>query len=123
MQEIEISRWLFELPANPANLAAMFCPALVCPQKAILGIKFLAHLCSPLSSLHEKCYQILERLFLVFHHSRNILCHLYLMMVGILEEFQMKPIIKLCLWHHFIPFFDGNFPRIPIEILYDLVFN
>ena len=34
--------------ANPANLAAIFCPALVCPQKAIMGIEILAYFCSPL---------------------------------------------------------------------------
>ena len=58
--------------ANPVNLAAIFCPVLVCPQKATVGIKIFA---VPLSSRHEKCYQILERLFVVFHQSRNILWH------------------------------------------------
>ena len=47
MQEIEISQWLLiylqDRTANPANLAAIFCPALVCPQKAIVGIRFLAY--------------------------------------------------------------------------------
>ena len=40
--------YLQDRTANPANLAAIFCPALVCPQKAIVGIKFLAYFCSPL---------------------------------------------------------------------------
>ena len=40
--------YLQDRTANPANLAAIFCPALVCPQKTIVGIKFLAYLCSPL---------------------------------------------------------------------------
>ena len=40
--------YLQDRTANPANLAAIFCPALVCPQKDILGIKFLAYFCSPL---------------------------------------------------------------------------
>ena len=34
--------------ANPANLTAIFCLVLVCPQKAIVGIKFLAYFYSPL---------------------------------------------------------------------------
>ena len=48
MQEIEISRWFFELPANNANLKAIVCSVLFCPQKAIMGIKSLAYFCSPL---------------------------------------------------------------------------
>ena len=48
MQEIEISRWLFDRKANPANLATIFCPVLVDPQKAIVGIIFLAYFCGPL---------------------------------------------------------------------------
>ena len=47
MQEIEISRWLFsylqDRTANPANLAAIFCPALVCPQQSSMIIKFFAY--------------------------------------------------------------------------------
>ena len=34
------------MTANLANLAAIFCPAFFCPQKAIMGIKFLAYFCS-----------------------------------------------------------------------------
>ena len=33
--------FLSYLPANLAHLAAIFCPFLGCPQKAIMGIKFL----------------------------------------------------------------------------------
>ena len=36
-------------------------------------LNFLHIFAVPLSSRHEKCCQILERLFVVFHHSRNIL--------------------------------------------------
>ena len=39
--------YLQDRTANSAYLAAIFCPALVCPQKAIVGIKFLAYFCSP----------------------------------------------------------------------------
>ena len=35
--------YLQDRTTNPANMAAIFCPALVCPQKAIVGIKFLAY--------------------------------------------------------------------------------
>ena len=38
-------------------------------------LNFLHIFAVPLSSRHEKCCQILERLFVVFHHYRNILCH------------------------------------------------
>ena len=71
MQEIEISQWLFELPAkdrtaNPAHLAAIFCPVLVFPEIVIVKIKFLAYFCKiPLSSRHEKRCQMLETLFAV----------------------------------------------------------
>jgi hypothetical protein len=40
--------YLQDRKANTANLAAIFCPTLVCPEKAIVGIKFLAYFCSPL---------------------------------------------------------------------------
>ena len=39
--------YLQDRTANLANLAAIFCPALVCPQTAIVGIKVLAYFCSP----------------------------------------------------------------------------
>ena len=73
--------------ANPANLAAIFCPALVCPQKVILGIKFLANFCSPLVK-YEKCCQIFERLFVVLHHSRNIL---WSPSIGLGQQFKAHP--------------------------------
>ena len=38
--------YLQDRTANSANPAATFCPALVCPQKAFTGIKFLAYFCS-----------------------------------------------------------------------------
>jgi len=60
--------------ANPANLAAFFCPALVYPQKAIVVIKFLIF-AVPMSSRHEKWCQILERPPVAFHHFRNIISH------------------------------------------------
>jgi hypothetical protein len=41
-------RYLQDRIANPANLAAIFCPVLVCPQKAIVGIKCLENVCSSL---------------------------------------------------------------------------
>ena len=65
------------LQDRTANLAAIFCPAFICPQKAIVGIQFLAYFCSPLFKQlrHEKCCQYLKKLFVVFHHSRNILCY------------------------------------------------
>ena len=37
-------------------------------------LNFLHIFAVPLSSRHEKCCQILERLFVAYHHSRNILC-------------------------------------------------
>ena len=38
--------YLQDRTANSANLAALVCPALACPQKAIVGIKFLAYFSS-----------------------------------------------------------------------------
>ena len=72
MFENEIPRWLFEphlqyMTANPANLAVIFCLALVCRQKPIAWeLNFLHIFAVPLSSRHEKCWQILERFFLYF---------------------------------------------------------
>ena len=43
-----ILNYLQDRTANLSNLAVIFCPALVCPQKAIVGIKFCAYFCSPL---------------------------------------------------------------------------
>ena len=43
--------YLQDTTAHRAHLTAIFCPVLVCPQKAILGIKFLAYFCSPLVKL------------------------------------------------------------------------
>ena len=40
--------YLIDRTANPAILAAIFCPSLVWPQKAIVAINFLAYFCSPL---------------------------------------------------------------------------
>ena len=37
-------------------------------------LNFLHIFAVPLSSRHQKRCQILERLFVVFHHSRNIVC-------------------------------------------------
>ena len=34
--------------ADSANLAVIFCPVLLCPQKAIVGIEILAHFWNPL---------------------------------------------------------------------------
>ena len=48
MKEIEFSRWLSGLPANSAHLAANFCPALVCPQKATVRLQFLPYFWNPL---------------------------------------------------------------------------
>jgi hypothetical protein len=49
MQEIEISQWLFQQPARWADhLATIVCPVLVCPQKAIVRIKFLTYFLNPL---------------------------------------------------------------------------
>ena len=57
---------------NSAHLSAHFCPALVCPQKAAVRIQFLPYFGISSSSRHEKCCQMLKRLFVLFHHSRNI---------------------------------------------------
>ena len=43
-------------------------------EKAIMIFHFLADFCNPLSSRHEKHCQMLERLQMVFHQSRNISC-------------------------------------------------
>jgi hypothetical protein len=49
--------------ANPAQLAEN-----ICPQKAIVKIKFLAYFCNPLIKYRLKK---LHRLFWVFQYSRN----------------------------------------------------
>ena len=79
MQEIEISWWflsyLQDMTANPANLAAIFSLPWSALKKPSWKLNFLHIFAAPLSSMHEKCFQILERLFVAFHHSRNILCN------------------------------------------------
>ena len=40
--------YLQDRTANPANLAAIFCPALVCSQKATVTIQFLPYFWNPL---------------------------------------------------------------------------
>ena len=49
------------------------CPILQVAQKATMRLQFLAF-AIPSSSRHEKRCQMVERLSVVFHHSRNILC-------------------------------------------------
>ena len=80
MQEIEISWWLFELctckigqPIQPIwqQFFALPWSAL---KKPLWEFNFLHIFAVSMSSMHEKCCQILERLYVVFHHSRNILC-------------------------------------------------
>ena len=77
MQEIDISRWLFELPARQPiqpiwkQFFALCWSAL---KKPSWELNFLNIFAVPLSSMHEKCSQILERLFVVFPLPRNILC-------------------------------------------------
>ena len=56
--------------ANPAHMAAVCCLVLVCPQKAIVIIKIFAIPSS--SSRHKKLCQMLQRIFALFQHSRNI---------------------------------------------------
>ena len=60
--------------ANPAHLTTTFCPAvLVCLQKSVMGIKFLAYFGNLLiKNRHETLGQILEILFVVFRHFRNV---------------------------------------------------
>jgi hypothetical protein len=52
MKEIEFSdgflSYLQNSTTNSAHLAAHFCPALVCPQKATMRIQFLPYFWKPL---------------------------------------------------------------------------
>ena len=57
--------------ARWAELAVLFCGWL---KKPSWEFKFLHIFGIPSSSRHEKCCQMLEILFVLFHHSRNIPC-------------------------------------------------
>ena len=61
--------YLQDRTANSAYLAAIFCPVLVCPQKSIVGIKFLAHV---VIKLTQKLLSNIAKTFCLFHQSRNI---------------------------------------------------
>ena len=66
---------LQEKTVNPAHPAAIFCPILFCWQK-LKNHKyelFFLHSFEILSSTRlEKCFQMLQRYFVIFHQSRNI---------------------------------------------------
>ena len=66
--------YLLNSKANSAHLAAHFCPALVCLKEPQWEFNFFHIFGIPSSSRHEKYCQMLERLFALFHHSRNIPC-------------------------------------------------
>ena len=66
--------YLLNSTANSAHLAAHFCPALVCPQKAIVIIQFLAYFWNLLIKLTWKMLSNAGKNFLLFHHFRNIPC-------------------------------------------------
>ena len=70
---IGLLRYLKDSTANPAHLAALFCPVLVCPQQATMVNKFHAYFCNSSSSRHEKHFKMLKRLFVVFFCSIKIM--------------------------------------------------
>ena len=71
MQEIEISRYVFELPedrvVNPAHLTVFFGPVLVCSQKAVVGweLKYISYFKIHSSIMHEKCCKLFCKYFLL----------------------------------------------------------
>ena len=73
MQEIKITWWQ-DSRANLAHLAAMFCPFLVGPQKAIMRIEFLPYFCNSLTKSIlknvAKCWK--DFLLYIVHYTRNI---------------------------------------------------
>ena len=78
MLEIKFSRlllcYLQDKIANPAHPASILCPTLVCPQKSLRELNILHILMMPLSIKDEKGCHMMERHFVVFHHSINMQC-------------------------------------------------
>ena len=72
--------------ANSAHMTTHFCPVLICPQKPLREFNFFHIFEIPSSSRPELCWPMLERLFVLFYHSRNI------------------P-LQLCVWAYCIYFF------------------
>ena len=73
----ELQKYKIGQSIQPNAMGGNFLPVLVCPQKAIVRIKFLAYFLQ--SSRYEKCCHKLERMFEVFHHSKNIHCFVFLL--------------------------------------------
>ena len=64
--------------ANSAHLAAHFCPALVCPQKANMRIQFSSiFLGSPHQVDMKNIVKFSKHFFCVFQYSRNSQCLVY----------------------------------------------
>ena len=75
MQEIEIPWWLFELPARLHSLFSpsgnTFMPCVGQPSTSHFDSSISCILLQS-SNRHEKHFQMLERLFAIFHISRNL---------------------------------------------------
>ena len=66
--------FLSYLQDRTANLTAIFCFHWSALKKPSWELNFFHIFAVPLSSRDEKCFQMLEILFVVFQHSRNIVC-------------------------------------------------
>ena len=70
MKEFKFPLWFFELPANSANPAAIFCQSAV--KKPLCDLNFV-HIFEILSlKRYEYQCQVLEIIFVVFQGSRNL---------------------------------------------------
>ena len=102
------------------QIGCIGCPMLQVAQEATVRFQFLVYFCNPLISYqqfgyqvltHDKRFQMVERLFVVFYHSRNILWGprpslefiiIYLKCIANLFHSQnsiwMTHIVKRCAW-------------------------